>query len=84
MVVDELLKCSIASNALLMRKIHRIQMKELMSCKYLPLRSPACISFRTGTSCPNLLQSKENLNLGIRSKNIIVFERVVAGKVLFT
>lgn len=42
---DELLKCFIACNALFIRKIHSIQMKELVSCKYLTLSSPEYISF---------------------------------------
>lgn len=59
MVSDELLKCFIASNALFIRKIYSIQMKELVSCKYLTLSSPACISFlhanvTTTTSCMHL------------------------------
>lgn len=45
MVSDELLKRFIASNTIFFRKIHSIQMKELVSCKYLTLRSAACISF---------------------------------------
>lgn len=45
MVSDELLKCFIASNPLFIRRIHSIQMKELVSCKYLTLSSRACISF---------------------------------------
>lgn len=40
----ELLKCLIASNTPFIRKIHNIQMKELVSCKYLTLSS-ACSSF---------------------------------------
>lgn len=44
MVSDELLKCFIASNLFFIRKINNIQMKELVSCKYLTLGSPACIS----------------------------------------
>lgn len=51
-VSDELLKCFIASNALFIRKIHSIQMKELVSCKYLTLSSPEYILFLHANDTP--------------------------------
>lgn len=67
---DELLKCFIASSALFMRKIHNIQMKEFVSCKYLTFYLLVFFSLHARRAS----RSERNLNLRVKSKNNLATE----------
>lgn len=71
----ELLKSSVASITLFIRKIYNIQMKELVSCKYLTLSSAWSSFFYMQMS--QLEHSAWDIlfrdQLGVKSENIIIF-----------